>query len=235
MKNEAKHPVNSVHIPSFLFHILFALLFLGAGVSISVAQNSAKPQTPPKFDSTELKSTYVFGGIGAFIPTGQSYSQNYSTKLAGLPVEISGGLLIPVSNDLFVPFTARYVRRIANFVSGSEIDVLSIEPGVRYYLERQRFKELRLYGAVSLLLTRASVSGNYDVSKNGTVTGTSQANVPYLDIGTGVDLGFSYPLTPSTSLDVAVHIAVYFASPVSDGGVGNIGGVSLCAAYRFGF
>jgi len=32
-----------------------------------------------------------------------------------------------------------------------------------------------------------------------------------------------------------VHIAIFMSSSVTQGGLGNIGGVSLTAAYRFGF
>jgi len=225
-----KHPrTQSFHSSYFIFHICLALLLALAVTSPAAAQ------TPAKADSIELKSTYIFAGIGAFIPTGQSYAVNYSTKLAGLPVELSGGLMFPISNDIFFPLTVRYVRRVANFVDGAAIHVLSIEPGARIYLERQRTGDLRLFGAVSGLLTQASVSGNYFVSKNGTVTGTALAEQPYLDIGIGLDLGFSYPLTQSAAFDASVHIAVYFASPVSSGGLGNIGGISLCGVYRFGF
>ena len=241
MKNDKQPRKYLIHISFFIFHTLCALLLVIASVSPSIAQTlskaptTSKAQTPAKADSTEVKNTYIFAGIGAFIPTGQSYIQNYSTNLAGLPVELNGGLLISVTNDIGIPLTVRYVRRVASFVQDGSIGVFSIEPGVRIYLERQRSAEFRLFGAVSALLTRATVSGQYDVSTNGTVTGTALAEPAYLDIGMGIDLGFSYPLTRNSALDGTVHIALYFASPVSDGGLGNIGGVSLCMAYRFGF
>jgi hypothetical protein len=252
MKNEAKPPTNSIHTSSivgdayFIFHTSLAFLLTIAAVSPSMAQQPSAPQHPSKAqtaaqaDSVELKNTYLFAGLGAFIPTGQSYGQNYSTRLAGLPVELNGGLLFPITNDIGVPLTVRYLRRVANFVKNGSIGVLSIEPGIRVYLERQRTGEFRLFGGLAALLTRATVSGEYDatrVSSNGTVTvlGTALAEQPYLDAGMGIDLGFSYPLTRNSALDAAVHIAFYFASPVSYGGLGNIGGVSLGADYRFGF
>jgi len=243
MKNKAHSPKYRTRTSYFIFHAFLALLLAVVAVSPPMAQQASTPKRPSKMpeavpakpDSIELKNTYIFAGLGAFIPTGQSYMQNYSTNIAGLPVELSGGLYIPVTNNLGIPLTIRYVRRVANFVPDGSIEVLSIEPGVRVYLERQRNKELRLFGAVSILLTRATVSGDYDVSTTGPVTGTALAEPSYLDIGIGVDLGFSYPLTQTTALDAAVHIALYFASPVYDGGLGNIGGVSLCGSYRFGF
>jgi hypothetical protein len=240
--------MNSIHKSYFIFRALCGLLLSFAAVSPSMAQtppskgqpNPKAQAAPAKIDSTELKNTYVFAGIGAFIPTGQSYMQNYSTNFAGLPVELNGGLLIPVTNDISVPLTVRYIRRVANFVDNGSIDVFSIEPGIRFYLERQRVGDLRLFGGVSALLTRATVSGDYDVatvSPNGmvAVTGTALAEQPYLDVGMGIDLGLSYPLSRNSALDGTVHIALYFASPVSDGGLGDIGGVSLCVDYRFGF
>src|SRR5689334_22268092 len=93
------------------------------------AQDHAAP-----FDSTELKSTYIFAGIGGFIPLHESYRINYSTKVAGLPIELVGGLLFPFARDMFVPLTVRYVRREANFVDGTSIGVISLEPGVRMFL-----------------------------------------------------------------------------------------------------
>jgi len=228
MKNEAKLWIYPIQI-------MCALLLTFSTVSLSIAQNHPKSQNPEKIDSAEIKSTYVFAGLGAFIPTGQSYSINYSTSIAGLPMELNGGLMFPVSNDILVPLEVRYVRRVANFVDGAAISVFSIEPGARFYLERQRFKDLRLFGAVSGLLAQASVSGNYYVSQNGTITGTAVAKQSYLDVGLGLDIGFSYPLTAISALDGGVHVAIYFASPVSSGGLGNIGGISLCADYRFGF
>jgi hypothetical protein len=253
MNNEArtsKYPFHTSGMAGdayLIFHALCAFLLIFAAVSPSMAQMPSKgrlnPETqtaPERIDSTELKNTYIFAGIGAFIPTGQSYMQNYSTNFASQPVEINGGLLIPVTNDICVPLTVRYVRRVANFVNDGSIDVFSIEPGIRFYLERQRIGELRLFGGVSALLTRATVSGDYDVatvSPNGAVavTGTALAEQPYLDVGTGIDLGLSYPLSRNSALDGTVHIALYLASPVSDGGLGDIGGVSLCVDYRVGF
>ncbi len=186
-------------------------------------------------DSTS--STYLFAGAGGFIPLDDSYRVNYSTNLGGLPIEINGGFLFPVSASSFVPLTVRYTRRTANFVSGMSIEVLSIEPGYRLFLdpEHERGHDLRLFGAAEALLGQAFVEGQYDASADGTTTASMIAGRDYLDLGLGVDLGLTYPFTASTGLDAMVHIAVYFTSPILQGGLGDIGGVSLTAAYRFGF
>ena len=202
------------------------------------AQTKAVPAPP---DQPDINITYLFAGIGGFIPTSKSYSENYSTRLGGLPIELSGGLLFPVGNDVFVPLTVRYIRREANFVTGMSIDVTSIEPGVRFFFEHQASptmqhdREIRLFGGAELLLADASAVGLYDVSPNGTVTGAALAQRDYFNLGLGFDLGLMYPCTPTTALDVTVHLAAFLASPVSDGGLGNIGGVSITADYRFGF
>lgn len=188
-----------------------------------------------KADSTA--STYLFAGIGGFIPLDDSYRVNYSTNFGGLPLELSGGFLFPISESSFVPLTVRYVRRTANFVSDMSIAVLSIEPGYRLFLDPQHEhgRDLRLFGAAEALLGQAFVQGQYDATKDGTATTMMLAGRDYLDLGLGLDLGLTYPLTLTTSIDAMVHVAVYFTSPVLQGGLGDIGGVSLTASYRFGF
>lgn len=165
----------------------------------------------------------------------ESYRANYSANLGGLPIEVSGGFLFPVGTDVFVPVTARYMRQSANFVTGTSIAVLSIEPGVRIFLEPEHEHDLRMYGAIEALLGQATVEGNYDASADGTSTSAAAAQSNYYDLGLGFDLGLTYPFTSTTALDAGVHIGVFLASPVTQGGLGNIGGVSLTAAYRFGF
>ncbi len=187
--------------------------------------------------------TYVFLAIGGFIPTSQSYRLNFANSFVGLPVELSGGLLFPIAHDVFVPFTVRYEHRTANFVTGMSMAVTTIEPGVRYFFQREdpspsgsaMIHELRIFGAIEGLLAEASIAGSYDVSSDGTVTGTAQAQRSYFNVGIGIDLGLMYPLTPISALEVSVHFANFFANPISDGGLGNIGGVSISGAYRIGF
>jgi hypothetical protein len=195
----------------------------------------------PSATASETSITYIYAAIGGFIPTGKSYSLNFSNKFAGLPIEISGGLMFPVGHDVFVPFTVRYDRRVANFITGMSMAVTSIEPGVRYFFEKENLHDLRIFGAVEGLLADASVSGTYDVlpepssAMGGMVTGTGQAQRDYFNVGIGFDLGLTYPFTPTTSLEADVHLATFLLDPVSSGGLGNIGGVSISVAYRFGF
>ena len=180
-------------------------------------------------------SAYVFGGIGGFIPMRESYRINYSTKLGGLPIEVTGGFLFPVNADILTPIAFRYERREANFIAGTSIAVLSIEPGIRVYFEKQRDKDFRIFGGIEALIAQANVMGVYDASSDGNSITSEPAAKDYFDLGLGFDVGLVYPLTATTALDGTVHTAVYFSSSIASGGLGNIGGVSLTVAYRFGF
>lgn len=180
-------------------------------------------------------STYLFAGIGAFIPLRESFRLNYSTSLGGIPVELLGGFVFPVSNSVLAPVAVRYLRRTANFLSSTSIAIVSVEPGVRVYIEKQRLKDVRVFAGFEGIVAQASVHGLIDASQDGTVTGRADAAKDYFDVGLGVDLGFTYPLGPTTALDGIVHASVYLGSPLAHGGLGNIGGVSLDIAYRFGF
>jgi hypothetical protein len=188
-----------------------------------------------------MNTTYIFAGLGGFIPTSESYRLNFANSFVGLPIEISGGFLFPVGRDVFVPFTVRYDRRTANFITGMSMEVTSIEPGVRYFFERESLHDLRLFGGAEMLLADASVAASYYVSSGpssamvGTVTGTALAQRDYFNIGVGLDLGLMYPLAPTTALEAIIHLATFLASPVANGGLGNIGGFSISADYRFGF
>jgi hypothetical protein len=226
--------LQSFWIPLFLraFKPLVASALLGLTFGVACAQTKglSTPAMQP-----DAYTTYLFAGIGGFIPASKSYSENYSTSLGGIPIEISGGLMFPVGNDVFVPFTVRYVRREANFVTGMSIEVTSIEPGVRFFFEHSHDREIRLFGGAELLLADASTVGLYDVSPNGTVTGMALAQRDYFNLGLGFDFGLTYPFTPTTALDLTVHLAAFLASPIADGGLGNLGGVSITGGYRFGF
>jgi len=61
--------------------------------------------------------------IGGFIPTQEGYRINYSTSLAGLPIELNAGLIFPATPGVFVPLTFRYLHREAKFISGTTISV----------------------------------------------------------------------------------------------------------------
>src|ERR1035437_7175462 len=139
----------------------FGRLLLGLAVA-SLCWADGFAQSPPAADSDQLSTTYLFAGLGGFIPMRDSYRLNYSTKLAGVPLEIQGGVMMPISPSLLVPVTVRDQRREANFIAGTSISVISVEPGVRLYLERQRDRDLRLFGMVEALLARATVQSTYD-------------------------------------------------------------------------
>jgi hypothetical protein len=214
------------------FHIAIVVVFLASMAVPTFAQRAAKDST--KAIDRPI-SAYVFGGIGGFIPMGESYRINYSTNLGGLPIEVTGGVLFPVTEAIFTPITFRYERREANFIAGTSIAVLSIEPGIRVYFEKQREKDFRVFGGIEALIAQASVMGTYDASPDGNSITPEPAAKDYFDLGLGFDIGLVYPLTATTALDGTVHTAIYFSSSVASGGLGNIGGVSLTVAYRFGF
>jgi hypothetical protein len=73
-----------------------------------------------------------------------------------------------------------------------------------------------------------------DATPDGSDPVAQQVTRSYLPLGGAGGLGLSYPLTEQTWLDVVVRASVFFGSPATSGGLGNIGGVSLVAAYRFG-
>ncbi len=206
-------------------------------LTLACSTLSAQPKVPQRAATVLLDSTvtYIFAGIGAFIPSTEGYRLNFSNSFIGLPIEINGGLLFPIGRDLFVPFTVRYDRRTANFITGMSMEVTSIEPGVRYFFQRENTHDLRIFGELEGVLANASVTGSYFVSSDGTVTGTALAERDYFNFGVGLDLGLMYPLTPTTAIEAIVHFAAFLISPVANGGLGNIGGVSLSADYRFGF
>jgi hypothetical protein len=206
--------------------------YLSAIVLLVIAGSSACAQGPA--DSSQT-ATYVFAGVGGFIPIRESYRINYSTSLGGLPIEVMGGVLMPVSEATSVPLTVRYERREASFVSSTSISVLSFEPGVRYYLERQRHGDIRIFGGLSGLIAQATVQGTYDATSDGSSPEPATTSKSYLNFGLGIDIGATYPIASQSWLDAVIHIANYLGSPISTGGIGNIGGVSLGAAYRIGF
>jgi hypothetical protein len=179
--------------------------------------------------------TYVFAGIAGFIPTQEGYRINYSTSLAGLPIELNAGLIFPATPGVFVPLTVRYLHREAKFISGTTISVLSIEPGVRFFLERARANDLRLFGAIEALFARAIADGTIDATHDGANPSEMLAESQFLNYGVGVDLGLTYALNPNSSLDGLAHVATYFGSTVDHGGLGDIGGVSLVIDCRVGF
>ena len=209
---------------------------IGTPLSQCIAQQSS--ETPPSATSRTDQAAhdaYLFAGLSAFIPLREGYRLNYSTKTLGLPIELMGGLMMPITERLLIPLTIRFVRRTANFVGDMSIQAITLEPGIRYYLEMQRAKDLRLFGQAEILIARASVAGTLDVSTSAGLTGSQVVAKDYYNFGAGFDIGFTYPIAEQSALDMLVHASVFLLSPVSHGGIGNIGGVSLTGSYRFGF
>lgn len=180
-------------------------------------------------------TAYLFVGVSGFIPFKESYRINYSTKVAGLPIELNGGLSFPINGTVLVPFTVRYIRRTVTLVPDLTLSMIDIEPGVRVYLEKYEERELRFYAGASAILARATIHATYDVSAAGAVTGQASASKDYINYGVGIDLGLAYPLTETSAIDGGVHLGILLGSPVAHGGLGNIGGVSIGATYRIGF
>jgi hypothetical protein len=199
----------------------------------------AQAQNTNLFDADTaivLPSTaYLFAGVAGFLPFNQSYRLNYSTSLAGLPIEVNGGLSFPINEKTVVPFTVRYIRRTVTLIPGMDLKMFDFEPGVRVFLEKYTPKEFRFYGGASLILAEATVTAQYNASQDGLTTTPATASKEYLNLGVGFDLGLSYPLTQMTAIDFGAHLGILLLDPEAHGGLGNIGGVSLGGAYRFGF
>ena len=211
-------------IPQSGFVLLLSLFCVATSVQ---AQSDSLQKLP--------STAYIFGGVSGFIPFKQSYRINFATSLGGIPIEVNGGLSFPVSQTLLVPVTIRYIRRTANYVDGLTLTALSVEPGVHIFLDPYRPGELRFFGGASLLLSRATVSATINGTSDGTTLISEPATHQYLNFGIGLDLGLTYELTPTSALDGGIHLGVLLSNPTSHGGLGDIGGVSLGAVYRFGF
>jgi hypothetical protein len=192
----------------------------------SFAQSSAR-------DSAEAES-YVAVGVGAFLPLEQSYRINYSTSLGGLPIELDAALLLPISRTVLLDLGLSYLTRSANFIADTRISSFAIEPGIRIFLEPQRPQDFRIFALGGVIVAHTSVSGVVDATPDGTNPTQQSVSRSYLPIGGDVGLGLSYPISATTSVDGIVRTSVFFGSPSTSGGLGNIGGVSLMAQYRFG-
>jgi hypothetical protein len=194
---------------------------------------SAKGQVLPDSGKT-LPDFVIFAEASGFIPFDESYRINYQASLAGIPFEIAGGLCFPINASLSSMFDFRYMRRTAVYVPDLEIKTLEIEIGVRDYLEKEYNNELRLYGSAGLLLAQASATGIIDATTDGTSIIPSEVSKDYLNIGLGLGLGIEDPISKVSALYFGIHIGVYFSDLITNGGLGNIGGISICLGYRFG-
>jgi hypothetical protein len=177
--------------------------------------------------------SYASIGIGAFIPLEQSYRLNYGTSVAGVPIELDGALVLPISRTVLLDLSASYIRRVANFLSTTSISTLAIAPGVRVYLEPQRPADFRIFALAGIVIARTAVSSEIEATQDGTDPVTQETRRTYLPLGGAAGLGLSYPLQGQSSIDAIVRTTVFFGAPASSGGLGNIGGVSLIAEYKF--
>jgi len=182
-----------------------------------------------------MPSAYLTVGAAGFLPLREGYRINYSTSTLGLPIELSGGLTFPVTINLMTPLTIRYLSREADFVSNTTLSTIRLEPGVRYYVEKYVPKEIRVFIGGNLILSRSTFKSSIDVTQNESITGTMDVQKDYYNLGLGVELGFTYPLTNTQALDLLTNIGVLLGDPVVHGGLGNIGGVSIGMQYRVGF
>jgi hypothetical protein len=179
-----------------------------------------------------LPNILLSADASGFFPFDGIYRINYGTSLAGLPIELAGGVGFPINSNLAGMVGIRYKRRTANFVPNFRIKTLEIELGVHDYLEKERMNDLRLFGSAGLLLETSTATGNIDNTADGKNIVQSEVSKDYYNIGLGLDLGVDYPLTKISGLYIVLHLGIYFADPVAAGGLGNIGGVSIGLGYR---
>ncbi|MDP4230286.1 MAG: hypothetical protein Q8916_07770 [Bacteroidota bacterium] len=212
--------LNSVIVVAF-----FILEGIGSFVSSSMAQISADTAKP-------LANIVIFAEGAGFIPFRESYRINYETSLGGIPIEVAGGFCFPVNSFLSAMFDVRYKRRTAVYVPDLRIKTLEIELGVRDYLEKEHDKDLRLYGSAAILLARATTTGFIDATSDGNSPISQEVSKDYFNIGLGLGLGIEYPLNRMSALYAGIHLGVYFADPISTGGLGNIGGLTVGLGYR---
>jgi hypothetical protein len=181
---------------------------------------------------TSLPDAMLLVEGAGFIPFSQSYRINYETSLAGLPVELAGGICFPINTSLASLVEFRYKRRTAIFVNDFRIKTLEVELGVRDYLEKEHDKDLRLFGSAGLLLEKSIAEGVIEATSDGKNITTLEASKNYYNIGLGLGLGIEYPFTQISGLYLGIHVGIYFADDASSGGLGNIGGLSIGLGYK---
>ncbi len=205
--------------------IVFVILSSSASaLTAQVLTDTAKP----------LPDIILFAEASGFIPFNQSVRINYQTSLAGLPIEVAAGLGFPLNSTLSGIFELRYKRRTAIFFPEFRIKTLEIELAIRDYLEKAHANDLRLFGSAGFLLARSTAAGNIDATSDGKNIQPSEVSQDYYNIGLAIGLGIEYPVTDQSGIYFGFHIGVYFADPVSSGGLGNIGGLSISLGYRIG-
>ncbi len=182
-------------------------------------------------DKTLAQFHILFEGDG-FIPFSQSYRINYESKLIGLPIEFAAAVDFPINQTLASAIGIRYRRRSALFISNFSITSIEIDPGVRVYLEKDRPRDLRLFGTAGLLLARSTVGGTLEASNDGTTTESRAVSKDYYNIGIALGLGIEYPISSVSAIFGGLRIGLYVLDPVRSGGLGNAGGVSVGLGYK---
>ncbi len=212
-----------------LFGCLFAIISLMIGPGLR-AQSSALGPTVRADSATSTLS--LFAGASVFIPFLEGYRINYTTKFVGLPIELAGGIAVPLNERTALPITLRYIRREALFAANTTLSTFFVEPGVRIFLEAQRPNDLRFFAGGSLVIAQATFSGSITPSTSGEEGAPIAAMKTYFNLGGALDLGFAYPFAGGSGVDVIIHTSLLFGSPASRGGIGNLGGVSIGGFYH---
>lgn len=192
----------------------------------------AQPAAIPQIAKPLPQVTVSLDACG-FIPFSQSYRLNYQSKLMGLPIEWTGTLGFPINESVSSQIELRYRRRTAVFLNDVSVRQLEITPGVKVYLEKQHEKDLRLFGTFGLLLAESIVSGPLQSTTDGTDIITVDVSKSYYNLGLAIGLGLEYELTPESTIHGGLRFGIYLLDPVSRGGLGDAGGISLGLGYQY--
>jgi hypothetical protein len=220
--------------------LLIALLLSAVGAH---AQDIDK-RPPDRIQTERAVSTFAGIGLGAFLPMRESFRLNYSTDLAGVPLEVLGFVQFPITERTITHVQIRFTRREANFIENSEIRMVQLEPSMRYYLqppsidkteEGDRKTEFGLFAGFGGQISRTTVYGIVQETPDGNDPHPREVTKDHYNLGIGVDLGLTYPFSLASFVDAGIHVSTYLNDPVKLGGLGNLGGVSFNVAYRFGF
>jgi hypothetical protein len=201
-------------------------LFIIAGTALSVIAQ----------ETSMLPYTITFYAEGSgFIAIRETYRLNYESDLGGLPIEIAGGLQFPIDHRLSAGLTARYRRRTVSFIPDVSLRSLELEPGIQYYLEEPQPGDIRIVGDVGLILGRMTAEGPIESTTDGQTVETRTVAKDYLNLGFGVGLGIEYPFSDLSAAFAHVHLSTFMLDPIEEGGLGNVGGISVGLGYKVSF
>jgi hypothetical protein len=141
----------------------------------------------------------------------------------------------PIDGRLSAGLGLRYRRRTVTFIPDVSLRSLELEPGVQYYLEEPQPGDMRIIGDVGLILARMTAEGPIESSTDGQSFQTRTISKDYLNLGFGVGLGIEYPLAEVSLLYAHVHLSTLLLDPVDEGGLGNVGGISIGLGYKISF